>query len=198
MEKSSTGKRVGDDKIIKTFFESYDYHKDPEYMDWEEQLYDEDNKFTFEKTLEFCKLPCGLCTNQIKKKWLEHIQQWNMIRYEREVIDHNENSIIGYAAVTYLYIVFPYELLERNGERSRQITEFQAKIINICMLHETGENLLYFKDYDMLTIADPPYHPSDFEYFLDEQYNSASWFLTFLVFLNNKEMNLDHKGALWT
>jgi hypothetical protein len=194
----STGKRVGDDSIIKIFFENYDYNKDPAYTKWEKQLYNEDNKFTFEKTLKFCGIDWKFedldWKKQTKQKWLKHIQEWNMIRYERDGIDPTEDSIVGYAAVTYIYVVLPYNSLPRNGERCEYITEFQAKLINIVMLHETGENLVCFKDYDMLTIDDPPHHPSAFEQFLDEQYNTASWFLTFLVCLRMT----GHKGAIWS
>lgn len=194
---SSTGKRIGDDIIIKKFFENYDYHSDSFYVIWEQQLYDEDNKFTFEKTLEFCKIDWKFSDpnwkEHSKKKWLAFIQEWNAIRYERETI---ENSIVGYAAITYLFIVLPYHQIERKSERCEHITEFQAKAINICMLHETGKNLVCFKDYDMLTIDDPPHDPDEYEQFLHDQYNSASWFLTFLLYA--KGARLGHKGVLWT
>lgn len=198
MSKSSTGKRIHEDLILKTFFENYDYTKDPDYIEWETQLYSENNKFTFENTLSFCKINWKFNVDwqqKTKEKWLGFIREWNMNRYEKDSKDHNEMSIVGYAAVTYLYIILPYELLEHSSERSTEVSEFQAKLINICMLHETGQNLNCFKDYDMLTITDPPHNPTAFQQFLDEQFNSACWFLTFLIYLDLRKMG--HKGAVW-
>jgi len=198
--KSSTGKQIHEDLIIKKFFESYDYQKDPEYLDWEIQLYNENNKFTFEKTLDFCKIDWEFnekWKETTKQKWLQHIRKWNMIRYERDRDNENQNemSIVGYAAVTYLYVVLPYKLLNKKTDRSVEITEFQAKLINICMLSNINENFLDFKDYDMITAEDLIHNLN--EQFLNEQYNSACWFLTFLIYLSEKNIYLGHKGALW-
>ncbi len=197
---SSVRKQIHEDQILKVFFENYDYIKDPRYSEWETQLYSENNKFTFERTLDFCKINWKFKDDwkqSTKNKWLKFIRKWNMIRYEKDSVDNTEMSIVGYAAVTYLYIVLPYDLLEHSSERCTEITEFHAKLINICMLHETGENFLCFKDYDMLTTKDPPHHPSTFEQYLDEQYNSASWFLTFLIYISSNNTILGHKGAIW-
>jgi hypothetical protein len=202
MSKSSTGKQIHQDLILKAFFENYDYQKDPEYAEWEAQLYSTNNKFTFEKTLDFCKIDWkfkGDWKEKTKERWLDFIREWNMIRYEEDIKDPSEMSTIGYVAVTYLYVVLPYDLLDRGldrgSERSSHITEFQAKLINICMLHETGKNLDSFKDYDMLTIHDPPEDLDEFEQFLHQQYNTACWFLTFLIYLGSNKMG--HKGAIW-
>jgi hypothetical protein len=191
----STGKRIYDDNLIKEFFKTYDYQKDPEYTEWEKILYNK--KFTFEDTVSFCKIDWKFNKEKTKKEWLKYIREWNMTRYEKD-IDPQENSIIGYAAITYLYIVLPYGDILRSEERSEKINEFQAKLINICLLHETGKCLDCFKNYDMLTLDDPPNSSDKFEEYLHEQYNTASWFLTFLIYLDQKGIIIGHNGATWS
>lgn len=196
--KSSFGKLIHEDHIMKEFLKTYNYTKDPIYELWESQLYDPYNKFSFEKTLKFCGLKNNIRLTEAKEKWLNYIRLWNMTRDERNEIDSSEYTTLGYVAVTYAYIVYPYIKKEPNEERSTEITEFQAKLINICIFHETGENLTCFEDYDMLIITDPPDDPDEFELYLHEQYNSSAWFLTFLIFLSNYGFKLHHKGAKWS
>jgi hypothetical protein len=193
--KSSTGRLIHQDTVITKFFESYDYLNDKNYTVWEHTIYDK--KFTFEKTLEFCGVNWEFNKEKTKEKWLKYVREWNMIRNKKEK-QGSDYDTIGYVAITYLYVSLDYSELPRTEERSSYITEFQAKLINICKLHETGKTLDCFTDYDMLTISDPPYDPIEYELFLHEQYNSASWFLSFLIYLKTVNIKLDHQGALWT
>jgi hypothetical protein len=203
-KKSSIGFQIHEDLIIQKYFEENDEH--PDFKKWNNNLYIEE--FSFEETIDFCDINNWKFNNkdwkiESKKKWIELIQNWNL-KKQRKVSDNKK--IVAYAAVCFLYIVLPYEDLlpskssesiESNGlKRSEYITEFQAKLINICMLHETSENLTAFCDYDMLTIegVEEPFI-DQFQQFFDTQYNSASWFLTFLIFLKKKGIKIGHKGA---
>jgi hypothetical protein len=170
-----------------------------EFTEWKERLADINNPFTFEKTLKFCdinwKFTNDNWTTRAKKKWLGFIRKWNATNINPSS-RYNQYSTYGYIAITYLYISIPYGSLERRGPACENISEFLARLINICLLHEFGDNLITFKDYGMITFEEIEKYGCERE--LSKQYNLARWFFMFLIFLKEKRIDIGSPMAMWS
>jgi hypothetical protein len=157
--------------------------------------------FTFEETIELCgvtkwEFDCDCDWKaSAKKKWLHYIKKWNLKSDLVQADLYSADSTYGYVAITYLYIVIPYNSLVRNGPACEQVSEFLARLINICMMHETNSNLICFKNYGMLTVEDLEDSIDDS---LDKQYNIARWFLMFLVYSRLTGIEVGSPMAMWS
>jgi hypothetical protein len=169
-----------------------------EFNVWKQFMNSDQYQFTFEQTIDLCKInwkfedpiPGGNGWEiRTKHKWLSYIREWNMVNRNDDYVDETDFSTYGYVAITYLYVSLPYNSLVRDGPACEYISEFLAKLINICMLHETGNNLICFKGYGMLTIDELEFL-SYSNVSIDQQYNIARWFLMFLIFARIKNVDI--------
>lgn len=151
---------------------------DPEFQQFNNRLYKE--MWTFEETSEIAKLNNfifntdrdEILTN-MKQQWLKYITEWNKL----ERIDE-PNKIKGFAALTFLFIVLPYDKLDDVG---KYFTNFEANMINIAYFYNSNGHYLAFEDIDELFDSGPLW-PAAYQQWLDTKYNSACWWISYMIY----------------
>ena len=158
------------------------------FIKFNDRLYKE--SWTFEETLKISTIDTLTFKSKkedvyskMKEEWLKHIIKWN----EEENIDV-QDKIFGYAALTFIFMVLPYNELDNVGK----FTEFEANQINICYFYNTNGDYLPFKNMEELFNAGPIYPPA-YKMWIEDKYNQASWWITYMVYerINNLSPIMD-------
>lgn len=152
------------------------WKNDDKYNKFSEKLYNE--FWTFEKTVKFTNVQNDLkLTNKqwknTKEIWLEYVEKWNKM----EQIPY-KNQTKGFVAIAYLYAFIPYENIY---DVDKYLTEFEASNINTIYFYNMNGDYIQFKNYEELIFGGPIY-PSEYKKWLDDKYNRASWWITYMVY----------------
>lgn len=169
------------------------WKEDPVYQVFNNQLYNE--FWTFDQTSKICGLEKFTFKSEsdqilaaMKEQWLKYISDWNKI----EKIAHQDKTK-GFVAIVYFFIVLPYEKLDDVG---KYFTLYEANMINIAYFYNTNGEYLPFADIDELFHSGPLF-PGAYEEWLNDKYNNASWWISYMVYEKNNGLKpiIDSKPA---
>jgi hypothetical protein len=169
------------------------WKEDPNFKSFNERLYNE--MWNFEKTLEVCKFDKYTfkgnrdeILKSMKEKWLKNIQEWNSV----ENINNSEETK-GFCAMTFLFFVLPYGELDDVG---KYFTTVESNMINIIYFYNTNGQYLNFEGTEELFNSGPMFPPA-YQQWLDNKYNSASWWTSYMVYekINGYEPLIDSAPA---
>lgn len=165
--------------------------KSKHFHKWTKFLYS--TEFTWREAIEFCMIH----TWPFSSGWeTESKTKWDSLISVR--IRKGEPKMPAYMAITFAFLSLPYHRLRKTGPRCTYVPEILAQQINVGLLYERGECFVTFKDYGGITAADGPYFPPQYSDWLGNQYNKASWYITFLLYESRYIRRLVRKGALWS
>lgn len=154
---------------------------DPKFLEFNDRLYDEE--WTFDQTLSNVHFQDFEFDNMeflrdIKRKWNALINDWN-----REGYIKSRNKTKAYAAIIFLFILIPYNDMKN---LKSHFTLFDMNMINIAYFYNTGGIPLCINEFELEDIS---YSGSidqlEYHNWLDDKYNTASWFITLMVFEKN-------------
>lgn len=166
---------------------------DPEFTKFNDRLYND--MWTFEETCDIArfnnfifKIDVDSFKNQMKQDWFEYIKEWNRLENINEA-----EKIKGFAALTYFFIVLPFKELDNPG---KYFTHFEINNINVAYFYDTNGDYLPFDGLNEL-FDSGPIHPAVYGEWLDRKYNSASWWISYMVFEKNNGLApvVDSRGA---
>lgn len=175
----------------------YDWRTDKQFLKWNSKLCHD--KFTFENAIEFIGIDKWEFETEDWKKIAKDIftplaERWNSSTGREE----KDGEILAFAAITLCYVSIPYHLLKK-----ADISELMAQMIirvvfyeyNMCTDIERTipmpEETLHIEVEENLRGG--PMHPGAYTEWINDLYNSASWWLSFLIY--NKAHNLGIDGS---
>ena len=153
---------------------------DVEFNKFNNKLYNE--MWTFEETLKISTLEnCNFKGDKkqiletIKNKWLEYVSEWN----DEEDMD-NKNKTKGFVALTFLFIVIPYNELDDIG---KYFTNFEVNNISTCYFYNTSKYLNFVNIDDLF--KNGPMFPPAYREWLNDRYDNAAWWLSYMTYEKN-------------
>lgn len=153
------------------------WKEDPRFQEFNTCLYQE--FWTFEKALEVSTLVKIIPENQkeaMKTRWLEYVTEWNKVR-GIGFVDRTK----GFAALTFIFVSFPYHLVSDIG---KYFTQFEVQQINVCYYYNTDDLSIPLLGAENLFDCGPVFPPAYLQW-LDEKYDRASWWLSYMVYEKN-------------
>ncbi|CAH6419494.1 Hypothetical protein HVR_LOCUS674 [uncultured virus] len=154
---------------------------DPEFKKFNEVLYTNQFK-SFDEVYEFCGMESWPWIYSGSDPIIKARKQWNKLR-KRWKSNTKTCKLPGYAAITLLYAVLPYEKL--GTQMGTVLNNFEAKQANAAYFYEIGQYYMGGKNLPIKNIEDlsgGPIFPPAYQHWLDEKYNRASWWLSYLVY----------------
>lgn len=155
----------------------YEWKTDPVYLKFQaDVLY---GTLTFEGALKWTEVEKWSWLNKewkttTKKEWERLSRKW-----KRNNNFGENDALKGFAAITLIYSSLPYYDLNRD---EGDVSEFLATMINRCIYQETRHLLagtMFRIEENLLSC---PVDFADYDAHIDNLYNSASWWLCFLIF----------------
>lgn len=155
------------------------WKKDPLFQEFNEQMYTE--KFlSFSNVFEFSTASEWPWSD---KDWIPNVSKhWNNL-CNRWKSHTKSTKLPGFAAITLLFAVLPYDKL---GQKlGTVLTEFESNHINAAYFYEIGQyhngkENLQIQNLEDLTGG--PLYPPAYEQWINQKYNMASWWLTYMVY----------------
>lgn len=153
---------------------------DPKFTEFNGKLFNE--FWSFEDVCKFVQFDNYLFGNDhdrkqildtMKSDWLSYVNEWNRL----ENINRT-NEAKGFVAITYLFIVIPYEKIDNVG---KYFTLFEANNINIAYFYNTNGDYLPFADVEELFDRGPSL-PCAYQEWINDKYNRASWWISYMVY----------------
>jgi len=161
------------------------FSKDAHWLTFQkEKLYG--TSFTFEEALELSGITkwkefSTTDKEEMKSRWTKLSKVW---------MKHKKTeSIPGYAALVYIFVTYPWANVK--PDEKCPYTQFYMDNVNFAIFwendHMKGKNfaLARFKDqtnWAEFVLTDTPTYPPAFSEWYDNKYNSASWWITYMVY----------------
>lgn len=171
------------------------WKQDIDFINFNDRMLNE--KFTFEQCLKlstFDKLPFSDKPNweTIKSEWKQLVEEWNRIRGVKQ---EPTSKALGFVGLVYLMVVFPYKQLSD----ASVFCQHEVEIFNRAYFYVQNKPYcaLPFQDLEELFDSGPIYPPA-YSRWLDDLYNKASWWITYIVYERKRVglMFLDQKRKL--
>ena len=115
--------------------------------------------------------------NNIKKEWNTLVNEWNHI----ENID-DRNKGYGFVGLVYLITLFPYKKLKDPGI----FFEHEINVFNRVYFYHTSQCLPFQNLEDLFS---GPTYPPAYQDWINEKYNGASWWITYIVWEKNNKLS---------
>jgi hypothetical protein len=153
---------------------------DPRFTEFNKKIFNE--IWDFEDTYKIVQFDKYLFSNNHDRKqilesmkldWLKYVNEWNRME-NISVIDKAK----GFVAICYFFMVIPYDKLD---SVAKYFTSFEANNINIVYFYNTGYEYISFADTEEL-FNSGPVHPGAYREWLDDKYNHASWWISYMVY----------------
>lgn len=158
------------------------WRKDPEFKELNNYMVTD--TFNFEQMLQlstFEKLEFVEDVDwhgELKYKWQELVDKWNGVR------NIKGKDCVGFTALAFLIVVTPFKLLKNPGVFSQH----EVEIFNRVYFYHTKRYLPFKGLYDLFDSG--PLLPIEYREWLDDLYNSAAWWLTYILY--EKVYGLEH------
>lgn len=171
--------------------EEYDWRTDPVYAEWQAKLYKE--RMSFDATVKRCGVDTWNWKDEAwretaRKQWESFAVRWNEQKGV-EAYEEGEVTTLGFAAITLCYAVLPFEMLRGDEDQEcKDVSVMIAQMANRAHFFEFGMHqgdLLDCFELDEDLTGGSPFPPVWLQW-ISELYNSASWWLSFLVFEREK------------
>lgn len=169
-------------EIFERFGRTY-WKEDQRYKNFEKSLYD--NYFSFDECFEFSKykdvlqFPNDEWIPKAKTEWNRLVNDWN----EEENIKDKQNMAKGFVALTYLFAVLPYNLLQNKDV----LSSIEGKMFNVIHFYVYSKYLnLNGSDNDLHY---GPSHPAVYQSWINDRYDSASWFVSYFVYEKRNDLS---------
>jgi hypothetical protein len=181
--------------------ESYNWRTDSVYKDWEKRVLF-DASYTFDETVEICgvgkwKWQKPEWREQAKAVWLKYVARWNRDADHATFRSTAVDKTVGFAAICLLYAALPYKLLHDGvSDECSDVSVFVAQMANRMFFYEQGQHDGDFVDCFVLSedLTGGPMFPPAYRQWITNLYQSASWWLSFLVF--ERTMRADNESMV--
>jgi len=120
--------------------------------------------------------------SEVENEWTAFVKDWNEVRNVE--CDGDELKCLGFVGLTYLMTVFPYDKIKNPSI----FCQHEAEMFNIITFYNK-QTYLPFEDMPEL-FDSGPISPPAYQQWIDHKYNSASWWVTYIVYERRK--GLDH------